>query len=107
MSEGNVIAGVIQPTAIPALSATEKRQRWFELGLVLLVSCATPTANAIYLLIHGPNSVHQLSVPGNARWAMAMVHEIAGLCLLAYVLSRSGRGFAANDGAVFALEPIL
>lgn len=74
-----------------AISAQEQRRRWFEVGLVLLVAFGRTIFNSIYLLIHGPNAMPQIS---SVRWAGGIVHEVTALLLLGYVLSRRGRRFA-------------
>lgn len=66
------------------------RQRWFEVGLVLLVTCGGAFLNALYILINGPNAAPHIS---NAGWLTGIVQEVAGLLLLAYVLSRRSLRF--------------
>lgn len=83
-----------------ALSAAEKRHRWFEVCLVLLVACGSYIAYAIYLLISGPRSAQQIS---GFRWAGGIVQEVSALLLLGYVLSRRGLKFA-NLGLRWSLR---
>src|SRR6266567_4143972 len=73
------------------LSAKERRQRWFEVCLVMLVACAGYILFALYLLINGPSAASQVS---SIRSAGSIVHEVTALLLLGYVLSRRGLGFA-------------
>jgi membrane protease YdiL (CAAX protease family) len=77
---------------ISEISVAEKRQRWFEVCLVLLVAFGSNILYALYLLIYGPGA----SAPyTNFRWVTGIVHEASTLLLLGYVLSRRGRKFAA------------
>jgi membrane protease YdiL (CAAX protease family) len=85
-SQTTVVA--VAPTDIPTrVSGGEKRQRLFEVCLVLLVACGASILNSFYLLIHGPASLPHIS---NSRWTIGMVQEITGLLLLGYILSRRG-----------------
>lgn len=78
----------VAPTDARAeMPAGEKRKRWFEVGLVLLVACGSSFLNSLYLLVNGPGAMQHIS---SARWAIGMVQEISALLLLAYVLSRRG-----------------
>ncbi len=81
------IAPVPVQTEMPA---GEKRQRWFEVGLVLLAACGSSFLNALFILRNGPNSVPQNS---NQRWLIGLFQEVISLLLLGYVLSRRGLGF--------------
>ena len=74
------------------LSAKERRQRWFEVCVVMLVACGGYILFALYLLINGPSAVSQVS---SLRSAGGIIHEAAALLLLGYVLSRRGLGFAS------------
>jgi membrane protease YdiL (CAAX protease family) len=67
--------------------AGEKRQRWFELCLVLLVACGSSILYSVYLLRNGPSAMPHIS---NARWSVGIVEEVTALLLLGYVLSRRG-----------------
>lgn len=69
---------------------SEKRRRWFELCLVLLVSYGSPILNSLYLLVSGPVAMPHIS---SLRWSIGIVQEMAALLLLGYVLSRRGHGF--------------
>lgn len=73
------------------LSAGEKRQRWFEVCLVLLVACGSYLLYSLYLLIQGPGAAPQNS---SLRWGGGIVQEATALLVLGYVLSRRGRRFA-------------
>jgi membrane protease YdiL (CAAX protease family) len=68
----------------------EVRRRWFELFLVLFVSCGMPLLHSIYLLIKGPGSFPQVS---EMRWLGGLVQESSSLLLLSYVLARRSRRF--------------
>jgi membrane protease YdiL (CAAX protease family) len=72
------------------ISTVEVRRRWFELFLVLFVSCGTPLLRSLYLLVKGPDALPQMS---EMRWVGGLLEEVGGLLLLAYVLSRRGRSF--------------
>jgi membrane protease YdiL (CAAX protease family) len=81
----------VAPVAAHAgLPADEKRHRWFELNLVLLIACGGGIVNALFLLHNGPTATLGSS---SLRWSYGIVHEFSVLALLAYVLSRRGLGF--------------
>jgi membrane protease YdiL (CAAX protease family) len=67
-----------------------KRQRWFEVLLVLLVSFGGFFLNSLYLLRNGPSAAPNVS---SFRWTIGILHEITALILLGYVLSRRRLGF--------------
>jgi membrane protease YdiL (CAAX protease family) len=71
------------------ISTVEVRRRWFELFLVLFVSCGTPLLHSLYLLIKGPGVLPQIS---EMRWLAGLVQEVSSLLLLGYVLARRSRG---------------
>ncbi len=86
------------------VSASERRKRWFEVCLVVLVACGGPILNSLYLLANGPGAMPHIS---NARWTLGIVQEITALLLLGYVLSRRGLSFtnlgfrwAARDAGI-------
>ena len=72
-------------------SAAERRRRWFELCLVLLVACGGYLVRSLYFLLHGPSVAPQFS---SFTWAGGIVHQTTALLLLGYVLSRRGLSFA-------------
>jgi membrane protease YdiL (CAAX protease family) len=72
------------------VSSHSKRQRWFEVGLVLLVAFGGAFLNALYILQSGPNAAPYMS---NARWSIGIVQEVTSLLLLGYVLSRRSLRF--------------
>ncbi len=72
------------------VASSETRQRWFELGLVLLVAFGGSLVNALYLLKNGPGA-SPLQTSG--RWVFGTVHEISALLVLGYVLARRGLRF--------------
>jgi len=76
---------VSQPAAMPG-----KRQRWFEVSLVMLVAFSASILGSIYILKNIPDSSTQLTTP---RLILGFLNEVTGLLLLGYVLSRSGRRF--------------
>jgi len=70
------------------ISTVEVRRRWFELFLVLFVSCGTPLLHSLYLLIKGPGAFPQVS---EMRWLGGLLQEVSSLFLLGYVLARRNR----------------
>jgi len=76
---------------LPRVPAHEKRQRWFEVCLVLLLACGSFVLNAIYLLKTGPGGMPAIS---NPRWSVGIVQEAGCLMLVGYVLSRRQLKFA-------------
>jgi membrane protease YdiL (CAAX protease family) len=86
LSESMEIPPVIQ-TEQPA---DDKRRRWFELALVLLLCFGTSFIHSIYLLRYGPGASQPM---GSFRYVVGIVQEIAGLLLLGYVLSRRALRF--------------
>src|SRR5215472_1534932 len=80
------------PTQTGALNQDDKRMRWFEVGLVLLVAFGGSILRSLYLLKFGPNHEHYFSI---ARWPALIIQEISGLLLLGYVLSRRGLGLSS------------
>lgn len=72
------------PTEVPSESAG-KRLRWLELSLVLLVGFATPIITSLDILINGRGALPNTT---NLRLASSIVHEVAGLLLVGYILSR-------------------
>jgi membrane protease YdiL (CAAX protease family) len=84
------------------ISASERRKRWFEVSLVLLVACGSAVLNSLYLLKYGPNAMPHIS---NTRWTIGIVQEVSALLLLGYVLSRRGLGFS-NLGLRWSLKDV-
>lgn len=72
------------------MPAGAKRQRWFEVCLVLLVACGGPLFSAVSILKNGPASAPHVS---QASWLMGFFQEGVALLLLGYVLSRRGLRF--------------
>jgi membrane protease YdiL (CAAX protease family) len=72
-------------TAQPRALGDEKRQRWFELSLVLFVAFGTFFLNSLYLFRNGPSAAPHIS---GYRWLMATLQEVTSLLLLGYVLWR-------------------
>lgn len=88
---------VTSPAALPRADQPEtqapsavgrKRQRWFELFLVLFVSLGSSVYNAVHILHYGVTPEMQRT---SAKWIMGTAHETVMLLLLTYVLSRTGR----------------
>lgn len=104
-SEMSTSAETIIPrtsTSARIVNAADRRQRWFEVALVLLVACGNYTLYGIYLLINGPSAAAQTS---GLTWIGAIVQEVAALLLLGYVLSRRGLTFA-NLGLGWSLRNV-
>ena len=80
------VIGSVEPQT--HASASERRKRWFEVFLVLLIACGGALLSSFYLLANGPGAAPHAS--SNARWIAGIVHEISSLLLLGYVLSRRG-----------------
>jgi len=79
------------PTVVEAeIPVGSARLRWFEVCLVLLITCGSNFLSSLYIFVNGPSGVSHF--PG-ARWTMGIVQESAGLLLLGYVLFRSNRRF--------------
>jgi membrane protease YdiL (CAAX protease family) len=74
------------------VSPEERRQRWFEVCLVLLVAFGGSILNSLYLLKNGPGAMAHIS---GARWSIGIVEEATALLLLGYVLSRRGLRFSS------------
>jgi membrane protease YdiL (CAAX protease family) len=71
---------------------TEKRRRWFEVGLVLIVAFGSSVLYSLYSLKNGAQSDSPVTT---LRWAALIVQEVSTLLLLGYVLSRRGLGFSS------------
>ena len=75
---------------VPGMAISERRTRWFELALVLLIAFGGSFLSSLYLLNTGKAGV---GVVSEFRWARGFVQEIPCLFLLWYVLSRRRRSF--------------
>lgn len=67
--------------------AESKKLQWFELALVLVIAVGGSFLSSLYMYLSSPNSAPPSS---DLRWVSGIVHEIAALLLLGYVLSRRG-----------------
>ena len=76
------------PENAAAKPVENKRLRYFELCLVLLVAISTLLVTSVYILVHGPSEARPVS---SFRSVNGFVHEIVALLLLGYVLARTGR----------------
>jgi membrane protease YdiL (CAAX protease family) len=81
------IALVPAQTDVPT---NEKRQRWFEVCLVLLAAFGSSFLNALFILRNGPNAV---PLNSSARWSTGILQEVIALLLLGYILSRRSLQF--------------
>lgn len=70
--------------------ALQRKWRWFEVCLVLLVAFGDALVNALYLLNRGPRATPAIS---GWRWSLATSHEIIPLMLVGYILYKNGRRF--------------
>jgi membrane protease YdiL (CAAX protease family) len=75
---------------VEILTSREKRVRWFELSLVLVIAFGGSFLSSLFLLHAGKAAVPMVS---EFRWARGFIQEIPCLFLLWYVLSRRHRGF--------------
>jgi len=73
----------------PALLTVEKRQRWFELFLVVSISLGLFLLNSVYLLKNSPAAPLSMTT---LRSLHGIVHETLSLSLVGYVLSRRKLG---------------
>jgi membrane protease YdiL (CAAX protease family) len=78
------------PVEVLAADASEKRVRWFELVLVLILAFGGSFLNSLYLMNTGKAALSMIS---GFRWARGFVQEIPCLFLLWYVLSRRRLSF--------------
>jgi len=62
---------------------SERRQRWFELGLVLQIAFGGPTLYSVSVL---KNGLSPHSSASTIRWALLILQDMAALLLLGYVL---------------------
>jgi membrane protease YdiL (CAAX protease family) len=74
----------------PKLPAEEKRQRWLEVLLVLVISLGGSFASSVYMLVNPPRTALEMTT---LRSFYGMFHESVSLLLLWYVLSRRRLGF--------------
>jgi membrane protease YdiL (CAAX protease family) len=86
-SESSLVADA---SATGIMAQTEKRRRWLELGLVLLIAFGNALLYSLYYLKNGPP--HDLSV-SSLRYPALVLQQGSTLLLLAYVLARRGLDF--------------
>lgn len=79
------LAAAVSDSSAEALTAHEKRRRWFEVALVLLVALSYFFLTSLQALCGHPISIPHLTI---RPYLFASIQEIVGLLLLAYVLSR-------------------
>ena len=75
-------------TEVLPLNGNERRVRWFELSLVLVIAFGGSFLSSLYLMKAGKAGLPMVS---EFRWARGFVQEIPCLFLLWYVLSRRRR----------------
>jgi hypothetical protein len=78
------------PAGLLAMTTSEKRLRWSELALVLVMAFGSSFLSSLYLMNAGKAGIPILS---EFRWARGFVQEIPCLFLLWYVLSRRRQNF--------------
>ena len=76
--------------SVAVLPVDERRRRWFEMFLVLALSVGTSFLSSIYLLYIAPATPIAMN---RLRALYGITHEVLGLLLLAYVLSRRNLSF--------------
>ena len=86
MLTDRVIIGEATPALAQVEISADKRRRWLELFLVLLVAFGAPFINSLAVMRAGPTTTSYIS---SSRWLGAMVQETAALLVLGYVLSRT------------------
>ncbi len=74
--------------AAPEPVIDDRRRRWFELCLVLLITVGSSFLSSLYLLNAG-----RVENPARSslRWINGLFHEVLCMLLLGYVLSRRGK----------------
>jgi membrane protease YdiL (CAAX protease family) len=82
--------GADAPAGALAMACSDKRVRWFELALVLVIAFGGSFLSSLYLMKAGKAALPMFS---EFRWARGFVQEIPCLFLLWYVLSRRRRSF--------------
>ena len=89
-TELKAIAEDARVDVLTANSPSEKRVRWFELLLVLVISFGGSLLSSLYLMHAGKAGLAMVS---EFRWARGFIQEIPCLLLLGYVLSRRRSSF--------------
>lgn len=72
------------------LDVIDKRARWFELALVLVLAFGGSFLSSLYVMNAGKAA---LPIVSELRWARGLIQEIPCLFLLWYVLSRRRQSF--------------
>jgi membrane protease YdiL (CAAX protease family) len=83
--ENSVVQEAMPAEAPPPLVADDKRLRWFELALVLLVAFSGYILSSLSILNGGTAAETHQKI---STYAIGTVHEVISLLLLGYVLSR-------------------
>jgi hypothetical protein len=84
------IASIGENEHVAVVTGREKRVRWLELSLVLVIAFGGSFLSSLYVLHAGKAAVPIVS---ELRWARGFVQEIPCLFLLWYVLSRRRLSF--------------
>jgi membrane protease YdiL (CAAX protease family) len=84
-----VTSPTVPVETISTRGQSQKKLRWFEVSLVMLVAFGGALLNSVDILEHGPRLTRQMS-GGFGTFAL-VIHEATTLLLVGYVLSRRGR----------------
>jgi membrane protease YdiL (CAAX protease family) len=84
------------------ISSGDKRQRWVEVCIVMLLAFSSSLVGSLSALKSGPGAATQLS---NSRMVVGFIHEVTCLLLLGYVLSRRSLHFR-NLGLEWRLRDV-
>jgi membrane protease YdiL (CAAX protease family) len=82
---------LLSPDSHPSQQLTS-RQRWIDLGLILLIAIVPFIVNASYALVH---PVRQNAAAINFHFVTNMLQEFSSMLLLVYILKRQGRGLVS------------
>lgn len=74
----------------PGAHQASNRQRWIDLGLILLIAVVPSILTAVYMLLYPDAAERHAS---NFRILVGIFREISAIVLLGYVLSRQNRGW--------------
>ena len=92
MSNTDAILATDAAAVVGVTTQAEKRKRWFEVGLVLLIAFGGSTLYSLNVLKNGLTPQSSVST---VRWAILALQEGTALLLLAYVLSRRSLTFGS------------
>jgi membrane protease YdiL (CAAX protease family) len=91
MATPPAVLSVTDQVATPSRSSPRsRRQRWFELCLVLFISFGGSVYSGLYYLNHSPSAP---TFASSTRALYAAAQSVVTIILLGYVLARTGRRF--------------